>query len=407
MIWKSFFTAGEVDEAEAKMLAHLSGGCPGWAIAAMEDENFLADFLETRNRILELYSASREERFDYAENAATRFAVDRKPVIAELKCWQSLTRDILFVQYGLEEKVINCDILKQLKTLAGLYDPIEIRNILVAVIHASTSCTEMSTRGWFWRLWCWLWNALVKYRLKYNDLGERYMPLIVGIRFRPVGKVYYFDPAGVELKDGDQVVVETARGQELGRVIGIPGEIPEEEVPEGLKPVLRLAADADIEQAREMKKKEAEAISECEQLVRQLKLPMKLLRAEYSLDGNLVTIFFGAEGRVDFRELVRELSRKLKGRVELRQVGPRDETRLLGGFGRCGRPRCCATFLADFSPVSIKMAKEQDLPLNPMKISGLCGRLLCCLGYEFEQYREMKKAMPREGEKVMLLAGKR
>ncbi|MDD4230604.1 MAG: DNA polymerase III subunit delta' [Dehalococcoidales bacterium] len=127
---------GKVDEAEAKMLAHLSGGRPGWAIAAMEDENFLADFLETRNRILELYSASREERFDYAENAATRFAVDRKPVIAELKCWQSLTRDILFVQYGLEEKVINCDILKQLKTLAGLYDPIEIRNILVAVIHA-------------------------------------------------------------------------------------------------------------------------------------------------------------------------------------------------------------------------------------------------------------------------------
>ncbi|MFA6612608.1 MAG: stage 0 sporulation family protein [Dehalococcoidales bacterium] len=231
------------------------------------------------------------------------------------------------------------------------------------------------------------------------------MPLIVGIRFRPVGKVYYFDPAGVELKDGDQVVVETARGQELGRVIGIPGEIPEEEVPEGLKPVLRLAADADIEQACEMEKKEAEAISECEQLVRQLKLPMKLLRAEYSLDGNLVTIFFGAEGRVDFRELVRELSRKLKGRVELRQVGPRDETRLLGGFGRCGRPLCCATFLADFSPVSIKMAKEQDLPLNPMKISGLCGRLLCCLGYEFEQYREMKKAMPREGEKVMLPGG--
>ncbi|MDD4635646.1 MAG: stage 0 sporulation family protein [Dehalococcoidales bacterium] len=231
------------------------------------------------------------------------------------------------------------------------------------------------------------------------------MPLVIGVRFRPVGKIYHFDPAGLELKDGDQVVVETARGQELGRVIGALKEISEEEVPEGLKPVLRLADDSDIEQARNMEKRESEAISECEQLVRQLNLPMKLLRAEYSLDGSLVTIFFGAEGRVDFRELVRDLSRKLKARVELRQVGPRDETRLLGGFGRCGRSLCCATFLSDFSPVSIKMAKEQDLPLNPMKISGLCGRLLCCLGYEFEQYREMKKTMPKEGERVMLPGG--
>jgi cell fate regulator YaaT (PSP1 superfamily) len=238
-----------------------------------------------------------------------------------------------------------------------------------------------------------------------KNLGEHQMPLVIGVRFRPVGKIYHFDPAGLELKDGDQVVVETARGQELGRVIGALKEISEEEVPEGLKPVLRLADDSDIEQARNMEKRESEAISECEQLVRQLNLPMKLLRAEYSLDGSLVTIFFGAEGRVDFRELVRDLSRKLKARVELRQVGPRDETRLLGGFGRCGRSLCCATFLSDFSPVSIKMAKEQDLPLNPMKISGLCGRLLCCLGYEFEQYREMKKTMPKEGERVMLPGG--
>lgn len=231
------------------------------------------------------------------------------------------------------------------------------------------------------------------------------MPLVVGVRFRPVGKIYYFDPADIELKNGDRVVVETARGQELGRVVGSPHEITEEEVPDGLKPVIRLASEFDIRQCQEMENRESEAMEECEKLVRQLNLPMKLLRAEFSLDGSLVTIFFGAESRVDFRELVRELSRKLRARVELRQVGSRDETRLLGGFGRCGRSLCCSTFLSDFSPVSIKMAKEQDLPLNPMKISGLCGRLLCCLGYEFEQYREMKKEMPREGEKVMLPGG--
>jgi cell fate regulator YaaT (PSP1 superfamily) len=231
------------------------------------------------------------------------------------------------------------------------------------------------------------------------------MPLVIGVRFKPVGKIYHFDPMGLELKDGDQVVVETARGKELGKVIGEPCEITEEETPEDLKPVLRLATDSDIDQSLEMGKKESEALGECENLVRQLNLPMKLLRAEYSLEGSLVTIFFGAEGRVDFRELVRELSRKLRARVELRQVGPRDETRLLGGFGRCGRSLCCSTFLSNFSPVSIKMAKEQDLPLNPMKISGLCGRLLCCLGYEFEQYREMKRIMPKEGNKVMTPGG--
>lgn len=226
------------------------------------------------------------------------------------------------------------------------------------------------------------------------------MPLVVGVRFRPVGKIYHFDPAGIELKDGDMVVVETARGQELGKVVGGPFEMGDEEVPDVLKPVIRPAGQDDLEQANAMDARESEALSECEQLVRQLSLPMKLLKAEYSLDGSVVTIFFGAEGRVDFRELVRELSRKIKTRVELRQVGPRDETRLIGGFGRCGRSLCCATFLSEFSPVSIKMAKEQDLPLNPMKISGLCGRLLCCLGYEFEQYREMKQKFPGEGQKV-------
>ncbi|MBN1368891.1 MAG: stage 0 sporulation family protein [Dehalococcoidaceae bacterium] len=231
------------------------------------------------------------------------------------------------------------------------------------------------------------------------------MPLVVGVRFRPVGKIYHFDPAEIELKDGDMVVVETARGQELGKIVGGPFEMDDKEVPDMLKPVVRLAGPEDLEQAERMDSKESEALSECEQLVRQLNLPMKLLKAEYSLDGAVVTIFFGAESRVDFRELVRELSRKIKTRVELRQVGPRDETRLIGGFGRCGRSLCCATFLSEFSPVSIKMAKEQDLPLNPMKISGLCGRLLCCLGYEFEQYREMKQKFPAEGQKVSVAEG--
>ncbi len=231
------------------------------------------------------------------------------------------------------------------------------------------------------------------------------MPLVIGIRFRPVGKIYHFDPAGYDFNENDLVVVETSRGQEIGKVIGKATEVAEEDLPESLKPVLRLANAEDLEQSRLIEQKEAQAIKECQSLVDQLRLPMKLLKAECSLDSSNVTIFFSSEGRVDFRELVRELSRKLKARVELRQVGPRDETRLLGGFGRCGRPLCCATFLSDFSPVSIKMAKEQDLPLNPMKISGLCGRLLCCLGYEFEFYRNMKQTMPREGEKIMLPEG--
>ncbi len=231
------------------------------------------------------------------------------------------------------------------------------------------------------------------------------MTLVVGIRFRKTGKIYHFDPGELELKDRDRVIVETSKGQELGMVVGVPRELEENEMPDVLKPVLRLASESDLKQADLAAERESEIMSECESLVDSLKLPMKILKAESSLDGSMATIFFSAEGRVDFRELVRELSRKLKTRVELRQVGPRDESRLLGGFGRCGRPLCCTTFMCEFSPVSIKMAKEQELPLNPMKISGLCGRLLCCLGYEFDQYREMKMKMPREGEKLMLAQG--
>jgi cell fate regulator YaaT (PSP1 superfamily) len=223
---------------------------------------------------------------------------------------------------------------------------------------------------------------------------------VVGVRFRRAGKVYHFDPAGIELDTGDFVVVDTARGQELGQVVTKPAQVSDSETNRNLKSVVRKATDEDMEKANGFRLKEKEALDECERLVAKMELPMKLISTEYSFDGNRLTVYFGAEGRVDFRELVRELSHKLKVRVEMRQVGPRDEAKIVGGFGRCGRPLCCAGFLSEFSPVSIKMAKEQDLPLNPMKISGVCGRLLCCLGFECEQYREMKAKMPREGERL-------
>jgi cell fate regulator YaaT (PSP1 superfamily) len=223
---------------------------------------------------------------------------------------------------------------------------------------------------------------------------------VVGVRFRRAGKVYHFDLAGIELDTGDFVVVDTARGQELGQVVTKPAQVSDSETNRNLKSVVRKATDEDMEKANGFRLKEKEALDECERLVAKMELPMKLISTEYSFDGNRLTVYFGAEGRVDFRELVRELSHKLKVRVEMRQVGPRDEAKIIGGFGRCGRPLCCTGFLSEFSPVSIKMAKEQDLPLNPMKISGVCGRLLCCLGFECEQYREMKARMPREGERL-------
>jgi cell fate regulator YaaT (PSP1 superfamily) len=213
------------------------------------------------------------------------------------------------------------------------------------------------------------------------------MPDIVGVSFRTHGKVYDFDPGQLELKPGDKVVVETARGQEMGEVVS-RGCVETPGAP--LKPVLRLATVEDNRKADELKDREQNALDECSRLVSRLELPMKLISAEYSLDESYLTIYFSAEGRVDFRELVRELSHNLHVRVELRQIGPRDEAKILGGYGRCGRELCCASFLTGFNPVSIKMAKVQDLPLNPMKISGVCGRLLCCLGYECEQYRQIK-----------------
>jgi cell fate regulator YaaT (PSP1 superfamily) len=216
------------------------------------------------------------------------------------------------------------------------------------------------------------------------------MAEIVGIRFKKAGRVYYFDPAGIDLEVNDYVVVETSRGLELGHVVIAPKQVLVSEISTPLKPVVRKAEPEDISHAQELEDREEEALIECGKLIAKLNLPMKLLSAEYNLDSSRLTFFFSAAERVDFRELVRELTSQFKARLELRQVGPRDEAKLIGGFGRCGRPLCCMSFLSEFAPVSIRMAKEQDLPLNPMKIPGVCGRLLCCLGYENEQYHALK-----------------
>ncbi len=231
------------------------------------------------------------------------------------------------------------------------------------------------------------------------------MPDIVGVRFKKAGKVYYFDPAGIEIQPNDYVVVETTCGAQLGQVVITPKQVVASELENPLKPLLRKATEEDVTHASEFEAKEREALAECGRLIDKLGLPMKLLSAQYSLDGRRLTFYFRAAERVDFRELVRELAGKLKLRVELRQLGPRDEAKMIGGCGRCGRPLCCGSFLVEFSPVSIRMAKEQGLPLNPMKISGCCGRLMCCLSYECQQYREMRKNLPKEGQRVTTASG--
>ena len=228
---------------------------------------------------------------------------------------------------------------------------------------------------------------------------------IVGIRFKRAGKVYYFDPVGIDLEVNDHVIVETSRGPELGRVVIAPRQVLASEGTGSLKPVVRKAEPDDVKRAQEFEDKVEEALIECGKLIGELQLPMKLLSAEYNLDGSRLTFLFSAEERVDFRELVRRLTKRFKARVELRQVGSRDEAKLLGGFGRCGRPLCCMSFISEFDPVSIKMAKEQDLPLNPMKISGVCGRLMCCLSYESEQYHIMKEKLPKAGQRVSTAMG--
>ena len=231
------------------------------------------------------------------------------------------------------------------------------------------------------------------------------MANIVGIRFKRAGKVYDFDAKDIELKAGDYAVVKTSRGMEMGHVVIAPGQITSTQSGEALSPVIRKATPEDIAKTEELDVKAEEALIACGKLITELNLPMKLLSAEYSIDSSRLTFLFSAEERVDFRELVRRLTGQFKLRVELRQVGSRDEAKLLGSYGRCGRQLCCSSFLTEFSPVSIKMAKEQDLPLNPMKISGACGRLMCCLAYEGEQYRAMKEKMPKVGQRVSTRLG--
>jgi cell fate regulator YaaT (PSP1 superfamily) len=231
------------------------------------------------------------------------------------------------------------------------------------------------------------------------------MANITGIRFKKAGKVYYFDAGEIDLKSGDCVVVKTSRGTELGYVVLTAEQVEHNNDDDNLSPVLRRAEPEDIQQARDLELKAEEAMVECAKMISELGLPMKLLSAEYTLDSSRLTFLFSAEERVDFRDLVRRLTGRFKIRVELRQVGTRDEAKLLGSFGRCGRPLCCSSFLTEFSPVSIKMAKEQDLPLNPMKISGVCGRLMCCLAYEGAQYRSIKEKMPKMGQRVSTTMG--
>ncbi len=226
------------------------------------------------------------------------------------------------------------------------------------------------------------------------------MTQIVGVRFKQAGRIYYFDPGQHDLHNDEQVIVETSKGTELGKVVIAPTEVAESEVTEPLKPVLRKATTEDVERLHSFRSREADALAKCKERVKHFDLPMKLIGAEYNFDGSRLVFTFTAEGRVDFRQLVRDLASIFRTRIELRQVGVRDEAKQINGYGRCGRHLCCCAFLDDFSSVSIKMAKEQELPLNPMKISGLCGRLLCCLGYENKTYCELRQELPRVGERV-------
>jgi cell fate regulator YaaT (PSP1 superfamily) len=223
------------------------------------------------------------------------------------------------------------------------------------------------------------------------------MPIVIGVRFKDSGKIYYFDPRDLDPSPGEHVIVETVRGLELARVAHERREVADEAIVGELKPVVRPAEPGDFERLSALQARHAEVLARCGEKVREHGLPMNLVKAEYSFDGSRLTFYFTAEKRVDFRLLVRDLARTFKSRIELRQIGPRDEAKLLGGIGPCGRVLCCASFLPDYARVSIKMAKDQDLPLNPAKISGVCGRLLCCLSYEHEQYVAMRAELPRKG----------
>lgn len=223
---------------------------------------------------------------------------------------------------------------------------------------------------------------------------------VIGVRFRTAGKIYFFDPLEFQVNKGDHVIVETARGIEFGTVVSAPREVEDDKVIQPLKPVLRIATQRDIEQEAANKEKEKEAFKVCLEKIRKHELEMKLIDAEYTFDNNKVLFYFTADGRIDFRELVKDLAGVFKTRIELRQIGVRDETKIVGGIGTCGRPLCCHTHLSEFIPVSIKMAKEQNLSLNPTKISGVCGRLMCCLKHEEETYEELNRRLPGVGDFV-------
>lgn len=231
------------------------------------------------------------------------------------------------------------------------------------------------------------------------------MQEVVGVRFKSVGKIYYFDPAGLKLEKEQNVIVETARGTEFGKVV-IPNSVLEEEWEQPLKKVLREADEKDLEHLERNQEREKQAFTMCLEKIRRHKLDMKLIDVEYTFDNSKVLFYFTADGRVDFRELVKDLASVLKTRIELRQIGVRDEAKMLGGMGICGRPFCCSTFLGEFQPVSIRMAKQQGLSLNPAKISGACGRLMCCLKYEHNVYEELIRITPKQGATVQTPDGR-
>ena len=226
------------------------------------------------------------------------------------------------------------------------------------------------------------------------------MTKVIGVRFRTAGKIYFFAPGKFDIKQGDNVIVETARGVEFGRVVSGPREVKDEEVVQPLKSVIRPANDQDRKTVEKNKQKEKEAFKICLEKIRKHKLEMKLIDVEYTFDGNKILFYFTADGRIDFRELVKDLAAVFRTRIELRQIGVRDETKIRGGIGICGRPLCCSTYLTEFSAVSIKMAKEQNLSLNPTKISGVCGRLMCCLTNEEETYEVLNSQLPSTGDTV-------
>ena len=231
------------------------------------------------------------------------------------------------------------------------------------------------------------------------------MPKVIGVRFRTAGKIYFFAPGKFDIKQGDNVIVETARGVEFGRVVTGPKEVPSVDVVQPLKSVIRMASEQDRKTVENNKQKEKEAFKICQEKIRKHELDMKLIDVEYTFDGNKILFYFTADGRIDFRELVKDLAAVFRTRIELRQIGVRDETKIRGGIGICGRPLCCSTYLTEFSAVSIKMAKEQNLSLNPTKISGVCGRLMCCLNNEEETYEMLNSQLPSTGDTVTTKEG--